>query len=313
MVKYGMDHLQNFIRKMNYLIKDLLETLSFEFNLIEHSKVKVDKISLIHYASPGCVCYLDKNLPDIVRNLTDVLLICPYDFDESNKNISYLKTSNPKLVFYYISHLFGNNSQFKIDEVLSAKYPGSFIGENCTIGENTNIQPGVIIRSNTKIGNNVTIESGSVIGSTGLLWVWDNRINQKIMLCLTGGTIIGDDSYICSNVSIVRGACNEDTIIGEGTMIAPSTAIGHGCVIGRNVHIANNVTLSGSVHIEDDCFLGSASVVQPAIKLRKGSVLGSGAILTKTYDESGVFSGIPAKNTGKNPNEVKGVPKRKIL
>lgn len=309
MVKYGMDHLQNFIRKMNYLIKDLLETLSFEFNLIEHSKVKVDKISLIHYASPGCVCYLDKNLPDIVRNLTDVLLICPYDFDESNKNISYLKTSNPKLVFYYISHLFGNNSQFKIDEVLSAKYPGSFIGENCTIGENTNIQPGVIIRSNTKIGNNVTIESGSVIGSTGLLWVWDNRINQKIMLCLTGGTIIGDDSYICSNVSIVRGACNEDTILGESVMIAPGSAIGHGSIIGDFTHIANNVTISGAVKIGKKCFLGSGCTIQPAVKLGDSVVIGSGAVLNTGAKSDGVYVGIPAKwIKDKSESNLKGLP-----
>jgi len=129
------------------------------------------------------------------------------------------------------------------------------------------------------------------------------------MLTLTGGTVIGQDCYICSNVSIVRGSCNEMTIIGDGVMIAPGTAIGHGCSVGKNTHIANNVTLSGAVVVGENCFFGSGCTVQPACKILNEVVLGSGSILTKNTDKPGVYVGIPAKWIKERNNELRGLPK----
>lgn len=269
---------------------------------------------MIGFADEFDICYLDGPAYHLIKDKKNLFLICPTEFEETNNNISYIKTDDPKLLFYLLSYVFNSNGEkFSLDVSYTDKYLGTYIDSRAIIGNNVTILPGAIIYANTIIEDDVTIESGTIIGCGGLLWTYDFKNDKKVMMSTNGGVIVKKGAYISANVSIVRGACNENTIIGEGTMIAPSTAIGHGCVIGRNVHIANNVTLSGSVHIEDDCFLGSASVVQPAIKLKKGSVLGSGAILTKTYNDTGVFSGIPAKNTGKNPNDVKGVPKRRLL
>tara|TARA_R110001592_G_scaffold45806_1_gene146203 strand:- start:386 stop:1264 length:879 start_codon:yes stop_codon:yes gene_type:complete len=290
----------------NKVLKYIKE-LEYEYKL-SGINVPISDISLIHFARENDLCYLDANVPRLVKDKQNITLICPFDFDESNTNISYIKVKDPKLVFYYVSHLFGDNKTFKIDKELSKKYPGATIGINCKIGNNVAIQPGVIIRSNTIIGNNTTIESGSVIGSTGLLWTWDK--DKKVMLTLTGGTEIGKNCYICCNVSIVRGSCNEMTYIGDGTMIAPGSAIGHGCIIGKNTHIANNVTLSGAVTIGENCFFGSGCTVQPAIKILNNTVLGSGAILTKDTEKSGVYVGIPAKWIKERNNNLKGLPKK---
>jgi UDP-3-O-[3-hydroxymyristoyl] glucosamine N-acyltransferase len=289
-----------------------IKELGITAEIIDHNDISINRMSMIGFADEYDICYLDGPAYHLIEGKKNIFLVCPNYFEEVNTNISYIKTEDPKLLFYLLSYVFNpGNGDFDIDTLITDKYPGAIIDKRCKIGKNVNILPGAIIYKNTIIEDDVTIESGTIVGCTGLLWTYDTKDDKKIMLSTNGGVIIKRGSYISANVSIVRGACNENTIIGEGTMIAPSTAIGHGCVIGSNVHIANNVTLSGSVHIEDNCFLGSACVVQPAIKLKEGSVLGSGAILTKSYDETGVFAGIPAKNTGKNPNEVKGVPKKR--
>jgi len=285
-----------------------IKDLGYEYKISGKLHLDILDISLIYYTRKNDLCYLDANVPHLVKDKKDITLLCPFDFDESNPNISYIKVKDPKLVFYYVSHLFGNNKTFEIDESLSSQYPGAIIGTNCKIGNDVNIQAGVIIRSNTIINDGATIESGSVIGSTGLLWTWDTERKKKVMLTLTGGTEIGKDCYICSNVSVVRGSCNEMTKIGDGVMIAPGTAIGHGCNVGKNTHIANNVTLSGAVIIGENCFFGSGCTVQPACKVLDNVVLGSGAILTKSTDKPGVYVGIPAKWIKERSDGLRGLP-----
>ena len=291
----------------NHIIQ-YIKNLGYDYKLSGKLNNCIDDISLIYYVRDNDLCYLDANVPHLVKDKKNITLLCPFDFDESNSNISYIKVKDPKLVFYYVSHLFGNNKTFEIDKSLSNKYPGVTIGTNCKIGNDVNIQPGVIIRSNTIINDGTTIESGSVIGSTGLLWIWDTERKKKVMLTLTGGTEIGKDCYICSNVSIVRGSCNEMTKIEDGVMIAPGTAIGHGCSVGKNTHIANNVTLSGAVTVGENCFFGSGCTVQPACKVLNNVVLGSGAILTNSTEKPGVYVGIPAKWKKERENNLKGLP-----
>ncbi len=279
--------------------------------IIDNKNIPIRNISMIKYAKEHDLCYVDGPAYHLTDDKKLIFLICPLDFKETNKDISYIKTKDPKLLFYKLSHIFNPiNGHIDPDFKISNNYPGAFIDKSVKIGNNVRILPGAIIYPNTEIGDNTVIESGSVIGCTGLLWVWDG--DNKVMLSTNGSVSIGNNCHISANVSIVRGACNETTTISDGVMIAPGSAIGHGCEIGKNVHIANNVTLSGSVAVEEGCFLGSASVIQPAIRLKENSVLGSGSVLTKSYNKSGVFAGIPAKDMKKDPNNVKGVPFRKI-
>ena len=168
----------------NHIIQ-YIKNLGYDYKLSGKLNNCIDDISLIYYVRDNDLCYLDANVPHLVKDKKNITLLCPFDFDESNSNISYIKVKDPKLVFYYVSHLFGNNKTFEIDKSLSNKYPGVTIGTNCKIGNDVNIQPGVIIRSNTIINDGTTIESGSVIGSTGLLWIWDTERKKKVMLTLT--------------------------------------------------------------------------------------------------------------------------------
>lgn len=93
------------------------------------------------------------------------------------------------------------------------------------------------------------------------------------------------------------------------------------CVyIGKNVSIAPNVTLlpnsepnnskllqsykyvkenlikiNSKIIIEDDVWLGSGCTILPGIRIRKGTIIGAGAVVTEDTDEFSIYAGVPAK------------------
>lgn len=83
--------------------------------------------------------------------------------------------------------------------------------------------------------------------------------------------------------------------------------------IGDNVTIASRVHLIthdnsaiklydgatdfvGKITIGDDCFIGADSILLPGIRLAENTIVGAGAVVTKSFDEPGmVIAGNPAK------------------
>ncbi|ELT5784431.1 hypothetical protein R6191_001668 [Campylobacter upsaliensis] len=46
--------------------------------------------------------------------------------------------------------------------------------------------------------------------------------------------------------------------------------------------------------VEDDVWIGANVTIMPGVRLRRGCIIGAGAVLTKDTDEFGVYAGIPA-------------------
>jgi len=75
--------------------------------------------------------------------------------------------------------------------------------------------------------------------------------------------------------------------------------IGHDVVIGEYTTISPGVHISGNVTIEPDVFLGTGacivngSVTKPLI-IGRGSVIGAGAVVTKSADAYTLYAGVPA-------------------
>lgn len=104
--------------------------------------------------------------------------------------------------------------------------------------------------------------------------------------------------------------------IGEGVSIGPKVLLDgrKGLKIGRSVVIAyeaiiwtlnhdyNDVHFCGKgapVVIDDYAWICSRSMILPGIKIGKGAVVASGAIVTKDVPPYSVVAGIPAKVIGK--------------
>lgn len=52
---------------------------------------------------------------------------------------------------------------------------------------------------------------------------------------------------------------------------------------------------SGDVVVEDGCWLGGNVTVLPGVTIKKGCIVGAGAVVTKDTEPDGLYAGIPAK------------------
>lgn len=83
---------------------------------------------------------------------------------------------------------------------------------------------------------------------------------------------------------------NLATYIGSGTMVDTWATVGSGAQIGQNVHLSGGVGIGGVLEppqasptiIEDNCFIGSRSIVVEGVRVKKEAVLGANVVLTKS-------------------------------
>ena len=70
-------------------------------------------------------------------------------------------------------------------------------------------------------------------------------------------------------------------------------------------HDMNSPTFAyrgGRIIIEDNVWIGCNAVVLPGVKIGKGAVVASGAVVTKDVPDYSVVAGTPAKEIGKRQN-----------
>ena len=284
------------------------------------SDIQIDKFCSIKIIEDAGLYYLTAAVETEVSAIKNSIIISNQVMPDLENHNSFLIVDEPQLVYYQLCRIFFKDSQEYhihptaiihpeaiIDPEVSIG-PYSIIGK-CIINKGTKIHPHVVIYDHSVLGENVTVEAGSYIGATGVAWIWDKN-GERIIQPQVGGVSIGDDCFIGTDVTIVRGSLNEFTQIGHHTLIAHGTKIGHGVQVGAYCHFANNVSIAGSAVIGDRCFLGSASVVSSNIRLSEEIIVGAGAVVINHFDEGCiVIAGVPAKRTG-HASSHKGVPER---
>jgi maltose O-acetyltransferase len=57
----------------------------------------------------------------------------------------------------------------------------------------------------------------------------------------------------------------------------------------------------GKVVIEDDCWIGAGSIITAGVTIRKGTIVGAGAVVTKDTEPYSIVGGVPAKKIGERP------------
>ena len=122
---------------------------------------------------------------------------------------------------------------------------------------------------------------------------------------------MGARFYNPSNIEI-----GEDSVIGEGVVLDGRDKL----MIGNHVDIASEVMIYNSEHdvqsddfkavskqviIEDYVFIGPRAIILPGVAIKKGAVVGAGAVVTKNVEEYEIVGGVPAIKIGerkvKNP------------
>ncbi len=109
---------------------------------------------------------------------------------------------------------------------------------------------------------------------------------------------------------------NIGAYVGTGTMVDTWATVGSCAQIGKNVHLSGGVGIGGvlepvqaaPVIIEDNCFLGSRSIVVEGVHLEKEVVLGANVVLTKSTKIIDVTGNEPVIYRGRVPARSVVIP-----
>jgi len=141
---------------------------------------------------------------------------------------------------------------------------------------------------------------------------------------LTGRLVLGEKVWMSADVEIQT---ETEIKIGRGATIQRrcsingTTRIGAGCILAPNVFISSGThpfrfiahlpireqerllqntasdkaSLDRPVWIQDDCWLGTNTVICPGVTIGKGSIVGANAVVTRDVPPYTVVAGIPAR------------------
>ena len=144
--------------------------------------------------------------------------------------------------------------------------------------------------------------------SSIIMWMPFRPVRQLFLLCC--GMKMGKENYISRNVEI-RVPYNIKT--GNNVIINKKVLLDGRCAnirIGNNVDIAQNVQIwtmehdvespthegiCGDVCIDDYAWIASRAIILPGVRIGKGAVVASGAVVTKSIPEYEIWGGVPAK------------------
>ncbi len=180
--------------------------------------------------------------------------------------------------FFYASSSIKIGRNFKTDSI-----PKIWIDKGCTleIGHNVEFRRNIEIRvhgqSKISIGDNCRIDRGVRILS-----------NNNANIFIGSGTRIGLYSIFNGGDSISIG--NKCLISG---FVYLQTSM-HGFA-ERSKSVQDQGYLHAPIFLEEDCWLGTHVVIMPGVRLKKGAVVGSNAVVNKDVEEFQVVAGIPAK------------------
>ena len=62
--------------------------------------------------------------------------------------------------------------------------------------------------------------------------------------------------------------------------------------------IAEQGVTSKGICVEDDCWIGSGSIILDGVTIGRGSVVAAGAVVTKTVEPYSIVAGVPARVVG---------------
>ena len=121
-------------------------------------------------------------------------------------------------------------------------------------------------------------------------------------------------AYLEKGVIMMPSYVNIGAWVGSGSMVDTWATVGSCGQIGRNVHLSGGVGIGGVLEplqatptiIEDNCFIGSRSIVVEGVRVCKEAVLGANVVLTKSTRIIDV--------TGEEPVTYRGiVPSRSVV
>lgn len=180
---------------------------------------------------------------------------------------------------------------------------------NVEVGEGTVIHDGAIVGEpprgarpgelKTVIGGGGVIRSGTVIYAGVSI---GDRFSSGHGALIREDNVIGNDCSVGTNAVLEAG-----NRIGDGSRVHSGCFL-ENTLIGRRVFLAPHVVFTDDPHpicprylecvlgatVEDDVSIGANSTILPGIKIKAGSLIGAGSVVTKDVEAGTVVAGSPA-------------------
>ncbi|MBX7209084.1 MAG: acyltransferase [Verrucomicrobiaceae bacterium] len=140
-----------------------------------------------------------------------------------------------------------------------------------------------------RIGSNCVIEP-DVIFKVDSRWSLEKRI------------VVGNDVFIGTGAEL---NINRGIKIGDRCLIASGCKfVDHDHGFERPGPIVSQTGDAGSIEIGDDVWLGVNVVVLREVAIGNGSVVGAGAVVTRSIPSGEIWAGVPARKIGERPRNV---------
>lgn len=222
--------------------------------------------------------------------------------------------------------VIGSNVQFGANVVLGHN---CIIEDNVIIGDNTFIDSNTTIRSHVTIGMDSFVGSNCIIGEYWMDYCQDRKPHKHPLLIgdqalirsgsiIYAGSLIGDHFQTGHQVTI-----REKAEIGKHVSVGTLSDIQGNCRIGNYVRLHSNVHIGQlsvvddfvwifpyviltndptppsenfvGVHVHSFAIVATGSVIMPGLDIGQDSLIGAGAIVTKSVVPYAVAVGNPAK------------------
>ena len=123
-------------------------------------------------------------------------------------------------------------------------------------------------------------------------------------------------TFIGKNVVLMPSYVNIGAFVDEGTMVDTWATVGSCAQIGKNVHLSGGVGIGGVLEplqanptiIEDNCFIGSRSIIVEGVHIGQEAVLGANVVITQTTKIIDVSGEVPIELKGKVPPRSVVIP-----
>ncbi len=121
------------------------------------------------------------------------------------------------------------------------------------------------------------------------LTIRSRKFNMVEISCASGGRLtLGNNVFLNQGVRI---ACSREISIGDNALIGDETVI-----LDNDYHgVANTAAKAAPVRIESDVWLGTRVIVLRGVTIGRGSVVGAGAVVTRSIPPFVFAAGVPAR------------------
>ncbi len=135
-----------------------------------------------------------------------------------------------------------------------------------------------------------------------IAFVYPSAVIRKLYLKRLG-FILGENSFASPGMNFTP---NDDfspsVIIGKNVSIGPNVTFlpnsrpNNSEILQNNDYVKNNlIRTKATIHIEDDVWIGAGSIIMPGVTVKRGSIIGSGAVVLRDTEEFCIYAGVPAR------------------